>query len=73
VGEGAIRARLLAHAAKLQAATPRGDALRADAPLAFSLVRGPRWLRHQRLELETDLISAHVLATCDVPAAQFIG
>jgi hypothetical protein len=73
IGESAIRARLLAHAAKLQTATAQGDALRVNAPLAFSLVRGPRWLRHQRLELETDLIGALVLATRHAPAAQFIG
>jgi hypothetical protein len=54
IGEGAIWPRLLAYAATLQTATPRGDALRANAPLAFSLVRGPDWLRHQRLELETE-------------------
>jgi len=73
VGEGAIRARLLAHALKLQAASAQGDALRANAPLAFSIVYGHDWLRHQRLEFETDLIGAHVLATRHVPAAQFIG
>jgi hypothetical protein len=31
------------------------------------------WLRHQRQELETDLIAAHVLALHKVPAAQFVG
>ena len=73
IGEGAIRVRLLAHAAKLNTASAQADALRASAPLAFSLVSGPDWLRHQRLELETDLIAAYVLATRQVPAAQFIG
>ena len=73
IGEGAIRARLLAHAAKLKAATAQGDALRASAPLSLSIAYGPDWLRHQRLELETDLIAAQVLAAGHVPAAQFIG
>ena len=73
IGEGAIRTRLLAHTAKLQAASAQGNAFRASGPLAVSIVHGPDWLRHQRLELETDLIAAHVLATHEVPAAQFIG
>jgi hypothetical protein len=31
------------------------------------------WLDHQRLELENDLIAAHLLTTGQVPAAQFLG
>jgi hypothetical protein len=73
IGEGAIRARLLAHLAKLNAASAQGRALYATAPLSFSAAPNPTWRRHQRLELETDLIGAYVLATHKSPAAQFIG
>ena len=31
------------------------------------------WLSHHRLELENDLIAAHVLETATIPAAQFLG
>lgn len=73
IGEGAIRSRLLAHLAKLNASTPQGAALRAAAPLTFSAVANSSWRRHQRLELEADLIGAYVLATHEPPAAQFTG
>jgi hypothetical protein len=33
----------------------------------------PGWLLHQRLELETDLIAAHVLVVGGPPLAQFLG
>lgn len=72
VGEGKIRDRLRAHAAKLAQDTPQGAVLAQCAPLEFSIVEG-RWLPHQRLELETDLIAAHTLALDRPPAAQFIG
>ena len=47
--------------------------LAANVPLTFSIDHNDAWLRHQRLELETDLIAAHLLATDRIPAAQFIG
>jgi hypothetical protein len=72
IGEGAIRSRLLAHLSKLDSPTRQGRTLKAAAPLAFSTVAA-NWRRHQRLELETDLIGAYVLATREPPAAQFIG
>jgi len=40
--------------------------------LEFSYVAGD-WETHERLELETDLIAAHVLTLGRVPPAQFIG
>jgi hypothetical protein len=73
IGEGAIRSRLLAHLAKLNAPTPQGTALRAAGPLSFSVAPNSNWRRHQRLELETDLIGAYLLATHEPPSAQFIG
>lgn len=41
--------------------------------LECSLVVNERWLPHQRLELECDLIGSHLLVTGTVPPAQFIG
>ena len=41
--------------------------------LECSFVANGPWHRHQRQELETDLIAAHVLTTGLVPPAQFIG
>ena len=72
IGEGDFRARLARHAAKLNADSTQGDAFTQAAPLRFSTVAGP-WYRHQRLELETDLIAACVLAVLQPPPAQFIG
>jgi hypothetical protein len=71
IGEGAICSRLLVHLAKLNTPTSQGRALRAAAPLTFSAAANRTWRRHQRLELETDLIGAYVLATYKPPAAQF--
>jgi len=73
IGEGSLPQRLLTHAAKLGRPSAQGKALANAAPLMFSTVLGPHWLRHQRLELETDLIAAYVLAARQPPAAQFIG
>jgi hypothetical protein len=72
VGEGTLRARLPAHAAKLSTSSAQGQVLKRAAPLRFSTVASP-WFRHQRLELETDLIAACVLADRRPPSAQFIG
>jgi excinuclease UvrABC nuclease subunit len=72
VGEGALRTRLAAHAAKLTTSSAQGRVLTNAAPLDYSTVAG-RWARHERLELETDLIAACVLAARRPPPAQFIG
>jgi hypothetical protein len=72
VGEGALRTRLAAHAAKLATSSPQGQLLKTAAPLRFSAAAGP-WLRHRRLELETDPIAARVLASRRPPPAQIIG
>ena len=73
IGEGRVRDRLRAHAAKLRHDSPQGTALAAAAPLEYSVVLNPEWLSHQRLELETDLIAAHTIAFDAPPVAQFIG
>jgi hypothetical protein len=72
VGEGRLRTRLATHAAKLATSSAQAQTFREAAPLRFSAVTG-QWLRHQRLELETDLIAACVLADRRPPPAQFIG
>jgi hypothetical protein len=73
VGEGLVTARLRTHLAKLGSSTAQGMVFASDAPLFFSCVLNVEWLRNQRLELETDLIAAHVVALRHPPAAQFIG
>lgn len=74
VGQGRVPDRPLAHLAKLRIPA------HAQAPI-FSLhtrfecswVLNEAWLPHQRLELENDLIAAHLLRTGTIPAAQFLG
>jgi hypothetical protein len=74
VGQGLIPARPFVHLAKARdPAHPQGRIFAAQAPLECSWVTNEDWLEHQRLELENDLIAAYVLATGEVPAAQFLG
>jgi len=73
IGEGSIGGRVRTHLAKLRAPDhPQGRLLGTLAPLEVSWVEGA-WECHQRLELENDLIAAHVLAEGRPPAAQFLG
>lgn len=72
IGQGLVRARLLAHLLKGKQPTHRQSALFTRA-LECSWVIGSAWLPHQRLELENDLIAAHVLAAGTIPRAQFFG
>ena len=70
IGEGRVHDRLRAHVAKMkQPDHAQGSIFARTAPLECSWVRSDAWLRHQRLELETDLIGAYALATGEVPAA----
>ena len=71
VGEGYIRARLASHLAKASRTAHR-QAPFFGAGLECSWAINVRWLRHQRLELETDLIGAHVLSTGEAPSVQFL-
>jgi hypothetical protein len=74
IGEGTIKSRLRQHLRKARSLNHPQGAIFADAKqLMASWVRNDAWLDHQRLELETDLIAAHVLTTCRVPPAQFLG
>ena len=73
VGEGRIRPRLTHHRQSARNLGNRQAAiLAAQDRLECSWVVGG-WLDHQRLELENDLIAAHVLETGSVPSAQFLG
>jgi hypothetical protein len=76
VGEGAIQARLLAHLRKAAAdpvtAAAQENVFKEAGPLEYSAVEG-RWERHQRFELETDLIAAHLCQLGYLPPAQFMG
>jgi hypothetical protein len=69
-----VTARLLDHRLKIQkAGDPQGTVFGAAEKLECSWVVNEGWLSHQRLELECDLIGAHLLVTEAVPPAQFIG
>jgi len=72
IGQGEIGHRLRHHARKVGRVGDRQGEVFAAAPLESSWVAGG-WLAHQRLELEVDLIAAHLLVTGRVPAAQFLG
>lgn len=74
VGQGLIPARPLAHLAKLRAPVHnQARILAAQTRLECSWVLSDFWLSHHRLELETDLIAAHLWSTGEIPAAQFVG
>jgi hypothetical protein len=74
VGEGLVAARLLAHLQKTRwADAPQGVVFASATRLECSWVLNDGWLPHQRLEVECDLIGAHVLIAGAVPSAQFIG
>lgn len=74
IGEGRIRGRLQAHARRARDAShPQGRVLSSAGPLEGSWALNGVWRRHQRLELEVDLVGAYVLARGHAPAAQFIG
>ena len=73
VGEGLIPNRLAVHVAKQRDHEGRQGSIFHEArPLECSWVVNPGWLHHQRLELESDLIAAHVLTIGSPPVAQFL-
>jgi hypothetical protein len=74
IGQGVIAKRLRAHRRKIGVVDERqGPIFGATEALDISWVVNDRWLPHQRLELENDLIAAHVLTVGSPPAAQFLG
>lgn len=70
IGQGSIRGRLQTHwrnaVIHTRDGSPQQRALTSDGMREYSSVTGP-WLSHQRLELETDLIAAHILSSGVVP------
>jgi hypothetical protein len=74
VGEGRIKDRIKAHLKKgTDPEHPQYNFFRDGKSLECSFLNRPDLLRHQRLEVETDLIGIHVLEHQDVPLAQFLG
>ena len=74
LGHGLIPARPLAHLAKLRAPDHNQAKIFAiHHRFECSWVSNDLWLAHHRLELENDLIAAHLLGTGEIPAAQFVG
>lgn len=74
VGQGMVPARPLAHLAKLRVPMhAQGSAFAAHARFECSWVLNGTWLPHHRLELENDLIAAHLLNRGEIPATQFLG
>ncbi len=71
IGEGYIIDRLTAHLKKAFISSHSQREFFALEGLECSWTVNDTWLRHQRLELENDLIAAHILATNKVPIAQF--
>ena len=73
IGQGGIAGRLRSHARKVSRVGCRQGHVFAAAPTLEASWVGGEWLPHQRLELEVDLIAAHMLVTGRLPLAQFLG
>ena len=74
VGEGKIRGRVGAHMKKGQKADhPQAFAFSDPADIEASFIRRDDLAKHQLLELENDLIAAHVVRLGVGPVAQFLG
>jgi len=74
IGQGIVPGRPLAHIAKIGMPwRPQGVIFGSASRLECSWVLNGEWLPHHRLELKNDLIAAHMIATGDVPRAQFRG
>lgn len=74
IGQGLIPARPLAPLRKVAMSDhEQGRIFASQERLECSWVINDAWLSHQRLELENDLIAAHMLRLGKLPAAQFLG
>ena len=74
IGEGRILARLAAHLQKTRnPAHPQGAIFSPASQVECSWVINNAWAKHERLELENDLIASHLLMNGVVPEAQFLG
>jgi hypothetical protein len=74
VGEGRIRDRVTAHLAKgKKPEHPQAFAFADPAGVEASFIPRDDLLKHQLLEVENDLIAAHVIRVGVGPVAQFLG
>jgi len=74
LGQGIVAVRLRDHLRRgRQDDHPQAAYFHAHGTLEASWTLCDGWLDHQRLELENDLIAAHVLSFGSAPAAQFLG
>jgi hypothetical protein len=74
VGEGKIRNRVVAHLRKGRLeGHSQAFAFRDASSVEFSYVQCNDLAKHQLLEIENDLIAAHIIQGGDVPDAQFLG
>ncbi len=74
IGQRNIPARPRAHFAKINLPShPQGVIFRSSKRLECSWVLHDDWKSHHRLELENDLIAAHLIETGELPKAQFLG
>lgn len=74
VGQGRILGLLLRQFAKTwDVDHPQGQIFAAEARLECSWVVNGAWHVHHHLKLENDLVAAHILKACEIPAAQFLG
>ncbi|MBT4016599.1 MAG: hypothetical protein HOE62_01520 [Alphaproteobacteria bacterium] len=74
IGEGKIRDRVTAHMKKGRIPDhPQAFAFADPADVETSFIQRDDLTKHQLLEVENDLIAAHVIQVGEVPAAQFLG
>ncbi len=74
VGEGKVRDRVGAHLRKGRLeGHSQAFAFRDASSVEFSYVQCNDLAKHQLLEIENDIIAAHIIQTGDVPDAQFLG
>ena len=74
IGEGKIRDRVSAHLKKGEMPDHRQAFAFADpTDVELSFIQRSDLAKHQLLEVENDLIAAHVVQMGEVPAAQFLG
>ncbi len=74
IGEGKIRDRVSTHLKKGEKPDHRQAFAFADpTDVELSFVRRDDLEKHQLLEMENDLIAAHIVEVGEVPAAQFLG
>ena len=74
VGEGKIKDRVEAHLKKGEQPN-HSQAFAFSEPqfIELSYIQRHDLAKHQRLEIENDIIAAHVLQLGEVPSAQFLG